>query len=179
MSKRLDPLFADAIQALESLFIALDLEWAVIGGVAVGLLGEPRATKDVDALIFYDTAEVDQLVETAKVYGFLPRFKDTAGFARESRVAFLLFGEDQVRVDIALGCSPFEQEVLDRSSKVEVGACRIPLPSPEDLIIMKSIASRPHDLADIRSVSEIQPSLDRKRIKYWLTQYGDLLDDPN
>lgn len=178
MSERLDPLFADAIQALDRLFNEIDRQWTVIGGIAVGLLGVPRATKDVDALIIYDTADVDKLIDAAREFDLHPRYANTAEFARESRVLFLVHGADRALVDVALGCMPFEQDVIERATRVQEGNCRVPLPTPEDLIILKSIASRPQDLVDIQSVAEIQPSLDRKRIRHWLKQYGDLLEDP-
>jgi len=37
---------------------------------------------------------------------------------------------------------------LTRAVWVEVGGIRVPLPRPEDLIILKAVAHRPQDLAD-------------------------------
>ena len=56
---------------------------------------------------------------------------------------------------------------------------KLRLPTPEDLIILKAIAHRPQDLIDITTVAEVNPSIDRKRIQYWLEQYGELTETPD
>ena len=52
-------------------------------------------------------------------------------------------------MDIAIGQLPFEEELLRRFQVTTVGRLHVPLPTPEDLIVLKAVANRPQDLADI------------------------------
>jgi len=69
--------------------------------------------------------------------------------------------------------------MVERSNLVMIGDIKIQLPTPEDLIIMKSIARRPKDLIDIQAISASNPDLDQSRIRYWIEQFGEALDMPN
>ena len=73
---------------------------------------------------------------------------------------------------------PFENEMVERSILVETGSIKVRLPTPEDLIILKAIAHRPKDLEDIRAIAANYPNLDNARIRSWLMQFGDALDQP-
>jgi len=55
---------------------------------------------------------------------------------------------------------------------------RLRLPTPEDLIIMKAVAHRPKDLADIQAIAANYPDLDKERIRFWVVQFGEALDLP-
>jgi predicted nucleotidyltransferase len=77
-----------------------------------------------------------------------------------------------------LGVLPFEIEMVERSKEFEIGPIRLRLPTPEDLIILKAVAHRPKDMADIQAIADSHPDLDKKRIKLWVDQFGEALDLP-
>lgn len=156
----------------------LNLVPAVIGGVAVSLIARARYTADLDAMIVFDTANAEALLEVLARGGFRPRFSDMQELARRARMITLEHNTTGAVVDLALGCLPFESEVLDRMVAFDIEGSRIYLASPEDLVIQKAIAGRPKDLEDIRTIGEIHPKLDRKRIRFWIDQYAELLDTP-
>jgi predicted nucleotidyltransferase len=81
-------------------------------------------------------------------------------------------------VDIALGMLPFETEMVDRSAECRTGNVSIRLPTPEDLIIVKAVAHRRRDLADIESIVQAHPNLDRKRIETYVRAFAGALDSP-
>jgi len=54
----------------------------------------------------------------------------------------------------------------------------LPLPTPEDLIIMKAIPQRPRDIADIEAVLDVHADLDIGRIRTWVQQLTDALEAP-
>lgn len=58
------------------------------------------------------------------------------------------------------------------------GGVSIPIPTPEDLIVMKAIAHRPKDLEDIRGIVESQPHLDVAHIRTHVQEFGEALDMP-
>jgi predicted nucleotidyltransferase len=151
----------------------------IIGGVAASLLGRARLTVDLDAVILLNTNDVEKLINFATNEGMTPRIVDAVGFARINRVILLRHEPSGINIDISLGILPFETEMVERAQKIIVGDIQVRLPTPEDLIIMKAVAHRPKDLEDIRAVIAGQHNLDKKRIQYWLEQFGTALELPN
>lgn len=167
-----------AITALNEMFDDLSLKAVVIGGVAVSLVARERYTKDLDAMVIFDTANTQALLDGAARHGFEPRFPDMLDLARQARMVTFTHAPTSTIVDIALGTMPFEEEVIDRAKWFRHGELAVRLPTPEDLVILKGIAHRPNDLEDIRTISEIFPSLDIGRIENWLRQYAELMEWP-
>ncbi|MFQ5677661.1 MAG: hypothetical protein ACE5G1_17360, partial [bacterium] len=79
---------APLLHALRDLMIWLDSEQVdgmVIGGVAASLLGRPRLTNDVDALIQLEEERWSEFLSTGTRYNFSPRIRDSLEFAQKSR----------------------------------------------------------------------------------------------
>lgn len=176
-SDHLAPLLS-AIRDLLALFSAQQAPAAIIGGVAASLLGRPRVTRDIDAMVMLDSGKWEGFLAAGRQFGFAPRLPDALAFARTNRVLLLRHGPSSIDVDISFGGLPFEQETLQRSIVVSLGDMSVPIPSPEDLIIMKAVAHRPRDIADIEGIVDAHPDLDGKRIRTWLSQFAELLDAP-
>jgi hypothetical protein len=172
---------APLVSALRDLMTLLrnrEIPSVVIGGIAASFLGRPRVTRDIDALILLDGSRLEELVTSAKLHGFAPRLSDAVAFAKANRVLLLRHESSGIDIDIALGALPFEEEVLQRVRPVSLGEVSIPLPSPEDLIIMKAVAHRQRDMADIEGIVAAHPEIDVTRVRQWLTQFAELLDMP-
>ena len=75
-----------AIRDLNALFDELGVTGVVIGGVAVSLVARERYTKDLDAMMVYDTADTQRLLNVAQNHGFEPRFSDMLELAIETRM---------------------------------------------------------------------------------------------
>jgi predicted nucleotidyltransferase len=151
------------------------LEATVIGGVAAGLQGHPRLTEDVDAVIF--DADANGLLASGKRHGFEPRIADALEFSRHTRV-LLMRHRSGVDVDLSLGALPFEREVIERAQTIATAGLQISIATPEDLIIMKALARRPQDVADIAGIIEVQPHLDVERIRRWVREFSAVLEMP-
>lgn len=164
--------------ALQRLLARFDNQGIIIGGIAASLLGRPRLTADVDAMILLSIEELPLLMEAATQEGLVPRITDAQDFARRHRVLLMRHQESGINVDIALGLLPFEIEAVERSTVYQVGSLTIRLPTPEDLIIFKAVAYRPKDLLDIQAIIESHPNLDGKRIEYWVREFARLLEMP-
>lgn len=148
----------------------------IIGGLAVGLLGRPRVTRDVDALILLEEEAWTEFVKSGKDYAFEPRIPDVVEFAHESRVLLLHHRESGIEIDISLGSIPFEEETVARAVKTRVAGVLAPLPTPEDLIIMKLIAHREQDLRDIEGLLDAHPVLDTGRILRIAKEFAEVLE---
>ncbi|MGB9723393.1 MAG: nucleotidyl transferase AbiEii/AbiGii toxin family protein [Chloroflexia bacterium] len=164
--------------ALERLLARFGHRGVVIGGVAAALLGRPRLTADVDALLLLDMAELPRLLTAAAEEGLQPRIADAEAFARRNRVLLLRHQESAISVDISLGALPLEEEIVARSQVHRIGPLTVRLPTPEDLIILKAVAHRPQDLLDIQALIEAHPDLDRQRIRRWIQEFAQALEMP-
>jgi predicted nucleotidyltransferase len=175
--KSVTPLLAP-IQALQNLLTQFNDQGVIIGGVAVSLLGTPRYTVDLDAVFLLSIDDVPLLLSEAAKRGIEPRLNDPIGFARKNRVLLLRHTDSGTDIDLSLGMLPFEIEMVERSSLVQIGSLNLRLPTPEDLIIMKAIAHRPKDLADIQAIAASNPELDQERVRIWVEKFGEVLDFP-
>lgn len=164
----------DLIACLE----AQEVPGVVIGGVAASLLGRPRATRDLDVSVEVDDARWTEFLASFELHGFTAREEDAIAFARQTRVLLLRHAATGVDVDIVFAALPFEREAIARARSMtsEVGA--IPLPSAEDLIIMKAVAHRPRDLTDIEAILDAHPEVDHRRILRWVRQFAAAMEQP-
>lgn len=152
---------------------------AFIGGLAANLLGRPRITKDVDAVVMLGNLQIESFLAASARFGFAPRIDEATNFAATNRVLLLIHEPSKTDVDISLGILPFEQESVDRASIITVAGISFPLVSPEDLIIMKALARRARDIADIEGVLDVQAEVDLERVRYWVSQFAEVLEAPD
>ena len=111
-------------------------------------------------------------------FGFEARIKDALGFAQENRVLLLRHVKSGVNIDISFGILPFEEESMRRKIFHKIGSLNVPLPTPEDLAIMKMVAHRPQDMIDVKTIVQSYPKLDRKRVKKWVKKFSKALENP-
>jgi Nucleotidyl transferase of unknown function (DUF2204) len=178
LDKSLEP-FRATIEALHRLLEKYNDRGVIIGGVAVGLLGKPRYTADVDAMFLLSTQDIPQFLELARAENIIPRIQNAEEFASKSRVLLLKYIPTKTEIDISLGVLLFEEEMVERSSVKSFAKLSARLPTPEDLIIMKAIAHRPKDLEDIRTIVDSNPKLDLKRIEHWVKSFAEVLEMPD
>ena len=171
--------FLAPLQAVQNLLSAFNNQGTIIGGIAASLLGTPRLTVDLDAVFLLDLDDLPRLLVEAVKLGIEPRIADPIAFAKTSRVLLLRHTMSGIDIDLSLGILPFEVEMVERSQMIDLGVIQLRLPTPEDLIIMKAVAQRPKDLADIQAIGASHPDLDRERIQYWVKQFGQALDLPD
>ena len=171
------PLLA-ALRNLSTWFEATHVPGAVIGGVAASLFGRPRVTRDIDAMVMLDEGEWAAFLAKGAEFGFAPRLSDALAFAHQARVLLVRHEASGIDIDIAFGALPFEEEAIERTVWREMSGIRVPLPTPEDLIIMKAVAHRPRDMADIEAILDAQPKLNVRRIRRWLREFSAVLESP-
>lgn len=177
LDKSLEP-FRATIESLQRLLHKFDDRGVIIGGIAVGFLGKPRFTSDVDAMFLLSTQDIAKFLEAASAENIHPRIQNAEEFARKNRILLLKHVPTETDIDVSLGILPFEEEMVERGSTKSFANLSIRLPTPEDLVIMKAIAHRPKDLEDIRTIVEIYPNLDVERIKQWVKDFGEVLEMP-
>jgi Nucleotidyl transferase of unknown function (DUF2204) len=150
----------------------------IIGGVAASLLGRPRLTRDVDALVVLDETDWARFLAAGEQFGFAPRRADALAFARQARVLLVRHAPSGIDVDVVFGALAFEEEVVANAKSVDIGGISVSLPTPEDLVIMKAVAHRPRDLGDIEAVLDAHPELDAQRVRRWVREFARALEMP-
>jgi len=154
------------------------IKGAIIGGVAASIVGRPRMTADVDAVILVDDSDWERVAESASHYGLMPRRADLLAFAARTRVLLLRHTASGIDVDISLGALPFEHEVVARALAVNLKDLDLRIATGEDLVIMKALPRRPHDIADIEGILVVHPDLDLARIRDYLREFSSALEMP-
>lgn len=140
-----------AADELQRRFEERGWRYCLIGGLALQRWGEPRETIDVDVTLLTGFGGEDSFVrEILTWYG--ARVADPAGFALANRV-LLVQAASGVGIDIALGGMPFEELAVARATPYEfTPGIMLLTASAEDLIVMKSFASRPKDWVDLEGI---------------------------
>ena len=87
-------------------------------------------------------------------------------------------GGRSVDIDIFLAETRLQESLLARRSRLEVDGVPAWVVSPEDLILLKLIASRPRDIGDVMDILMAQGQLDEEYLRRWATELG-LLDALN
>ena len=148
----------------------------IIGGVAASILGRPRNTQDIDVLMSLNNDEWAELLDSAQKFGFTSRISDALKFAQRSRVFLLKHIVSGIEIDISFGALPFEEECLARAIRVKIAGMTLPIPTPEDLIIMKAVSHRTKDFVDIEAIIDANSKLDLKRIREWVKEFSRVLE---
>lgn len=86
-------------------------------------------------------------------------------FLREARLLPLVHRSTCMPIDVVIAASSLHTEFLERRRLVALGGVRVPMISPEDLVVTKVLAGRPKDLEDVRGVLLEQHDLDLERIR--------------
>ncbi len=173
----LTPLAA-VLRDLLAWLTAREVPAVVIGGLAASLLGQPRLTRSVEVLALLDEYHWPEFLIAGASYDFIPRRDDALALARQTQVLLMRHRESGIDADIIFGTLPFEKEAVARARWVELGGVWAPLPRPEDLIIMKAVARRPQDLADIEAIRAAHPKLNLSRVRRWVSEFATALEMP-
>lgn len=146
-------------------------DYAVLGGVAVSIYGEPRLTFDVDVNFILEKNNVDKFLKKAKKFGFSPLPLNIKKFVENTGVIPARFLKNRMvgRCDFIIAQNILEYLCIKRARLKKVYSTKIKLISPEDLVIHKITSRRPRDLEDVQGILTRQRGrLDITYITYWL-----------
>jgi Nucleotidyl transferase AbiEii toxin, Type IV TA system len=145
---------APAIIAFHEVAREQRLAWYLFGAQAVAWYGVPRTTTDIDITIDLGARPLDEIVKPLGKAGFHPLIRDPS-FPLETRIYPVQHEPSGWKVDLVLAGPGLEQLFLTRVQRHRIGKHEIPVISPEDLIALKVLASRPKDLEDVRGLIKV------------------------
>lgn len=119
--------------------------YTLIDGLAVSIRGQPRVTADVDIVIAANVESALRLVTSLPSTPFIPLFQGVEDVVETAFILPLRHRTTNVKVDVALGMSGFEQQAISRARPVDIGGNTVLVATAEDLLVMKVLAVRPQD----------------------------------
>ncbi len=160
----------EALSRLAADLNELDLDWAVVGGLAVSARAEPRTTRDVDvAVVAASDQQAEQVVSTLTARGYLiEAVLEHKMTGRMATVRFRAPGESLqgVLVDLFFASSGVEPEVVGAAGVLELWpGMSVPVATTGHLLALKILASRPKDLEDIQWLLENANSVELRRAR--------------
>jgi hypothetical protein len=145
---------------------ATGIRVVVIGGIARGNWAQPRNTDDVDVIV--DSASLEPLIHAAATVGLvtIPHEVAALAVAEMTRLRLPEHPSGPVHLDVIAASHPYYGRVIARSSVVTMGGLTFRVASAEDIIILKVLADRPQDRADVIAIIDAQrDALDRNVLR--------------
>ena len=166
-----------AILAITQLLESLQIDYAIVGGIANAVWGEPRATIDVDVTVSVENHVLPKTVDAIASH-FRSPVADIQAFVQQTRV-LPLDTEEGVRIDVIFALVPFEIHAIQRARTVPLAGRSVAVVTPEDLVLMKIVSDRPRDLADAEGlVRRRAKELDRTYLQPRVYELATLLERP-
>lgn len=165
------------VQSLKELCLFLDesaIEYMLVGGLAVGIWAEPRATVDIDFLVSISLSDFDNLRQRlAESNRFVFIHDKPMVFGKVSFLRATLKSNIDVSVDFIFADDAFKNEALKRKEAVQLNGFSVKITSPEDMIILKLLSGREQDRLDAEKILEIQKgNLDMDYLQTWSEKLG-------
>ena len=171
------PASVELLAALAKVLRARKIRWYVFGAQAAVVYGSPRMTMDVDVTVAVPAEGVRPLVEALLGAGFTSRADDLEAFFARSRVVPLVHQRTRMPLDLVVARDSLEMAFLERARLVDLGRLKVPMITPEDLVIAKLFAGRPRDLEDVRAVlGTLGNSMDLRYVRNLLGQLDEAED---
>lgn len=128
-----------------------DVDFLLVGGLAVGIHGYPRVTRDIDVWVEPDPENARRVMSVAESLGDPLPPDAIVALQVERRV--LHRGEAPFRVDLMTSCDGCVwDEAKARAVMFEIDGMRIPTLSLRDLRAAKAAAGRHKDLDDLENL---------------------------
>jgi hypothetical protein len=161
----------NALEALGRLLDGLGIRWVLIGALAANRYRiTTRLTQDVDLLLADLGPGLEGLEAALATAGWSVRRATPGG--EILRLRHVELGA----ADLIVAATEYERMALARAREESLGpAARVRVLTPEDVIVLKLIAGRTQDLADVEAILAARPSLDEAYLERW-AEFWEVLD---
>lgn len=142
--------------------------YVVIGGHAVNCWLEPRLTGDIDVAVSGNRAQAEALRAALLSEGFRVTREHGAGVTSGPDFVRFVSADGEAVIETQAAKTEFQREVIRRAVSTPEG---VRVATVEDLIVLKLIADRTKDQADIEGLLNLG-SLDWEYIEKWTAIWG-------
>lgn len=142
---------------------AAGVDFVVIGGIAMLILGSARLTRDLDIVFAHDDANLEVLGKVlVDLEAGLRGVEDDVPFVADAKtlrnVQLLTLTTSAGWLDVhkTVDGAPSYEHLHGNAERFNLGEFSVLVASPDDLIEMKKAAGRPQDLIDIETLEAIK-----------------------
>ena len=130
------------------LFLEHNVRFLIVGGYALAAHGLPRATGDLDAWVWVNPENAQNIMRALNAFGFQNLSLTESDFSKEDSIIQL--GYPPFRIDILTSIDgvAFDQ-AWEKKVVIELNGMNVPFIGRDDLITNKKAAGRPQDIADV------------------------------
>lgn len=169
-------LLEDAYKKIVNFLNKGNYKYIIIGGIATGILGEPRVTGDVDVDILLRKDEIADFFKKVKSAGFKVNLKECKRRIGSTGTFQINYGD--FHIDFIIASIDLEKEAIKRKQAIKLYNTKAFFPTAEDLILLKIIPARPQDLLDVQNIVTRQgEKLDREYLEDWARRLSDQTED--
>ncbi len=169
----LDDSVPAVVERLRSVLEASDIPYAFGGAIALAAWSEPRATADIDVILWVGEEGIEHAVEVLRAAGVDVDLASAQGGARTRGMFAGRVGA--TRVDVFVPSIPFYEEAERRRVRTSIGDHPAWIHSAEVLAVFKMLFFRPKDLFDVERMLAVRGrSFDRAFVRVSLV---DMLED--
>jgi len=137
------------------------------GAIALAWYRNPRATTDIDLNITLSPSEAEPVLGALAHLGVSVSATDRASIERDGQARL---DWDGSYLDLFFATLDLHREMATCSREVSFGPVRIPILSPEHLIVCKAIFDRPKDWVDIEEIVAWGTEVDGTAVLRWIDE---------
>jgi hypothetical protein len=149
--------------------------YCLVGALAVNAWGRVRSTRDIDLLILSDEPTKTEVLDSLQTGGFEldAVWMKQNPMAKNRMLRFRHSSYPGIPLALMLSADAHEASTLSRSKPLQLLDVRVWVCGPEDLILIKLKASRPHDFEDaLGIVKNPHVALDLDYLWSWADRLG-------
>jgi len=130
------------------LFLEHNVRFLIVGGYALAAHGLPRATGDLDAWVWVNPENAQNIMRALNAFGFQNLSLTESDFSTEDSIIQL--GYPPFRIDILTSIDGVAfDHAWEKRLVVELNGMNVPFIGRDDLITNKKAVGRPQDIADV------------------------------
>ena len=153
-----------------SLLNELSINYVMIGGLAISSWSAERFTRDMDLTIELNKnlwATLSQKFSSSSNF----QIKQTCLDTDSSLPSLIRLDYKNYPIDLIVSLTPLQKEAISRGIRTKIFGPEVNLATPEDVIILKLIANRTQDIADIEILIQKLSDLDFPYIEKWAKEW--------
>jgi hypothetical protein len=146
--------FAGYLRRIVEIFTETNPLYCLVGALAVNAWGRVRSTRDIDLLILSDEPTKARVLHSLQDRGLEldTLWMEQNPMAKNRVLRFRHPSYPDIPLDLMLSADSHEASTLSRRRPLQLLDVRAWVCGPEDLILMKLKASRPHDFEDVLGI---------------------------
>lgn len=163
----------DTALAFDRACRAANVRYAFMGGIAIAVWGQPRATADVDALADLNGVDVERFASSLRNEGLDVEGRDLGDAASDGGHVTVFDKASLFHVDVKPARHESERAELARAVELDFRGQRVRVVGAEESVAFKLSFGSPQDLQDARSILVRQQGrLDLARLRDFARRLG-------